>query len=104
MPWVWSGAATLGAPVWCARVPGELTPTQAVYTIVLMPLGLALLLVGAVGAGGCPWWCAAWFAHPLAAGGRKRGPVRAGCSPVWPWWHWCACWKCCGGGGGWWWW
>lgn len=30
-------------------------PAQAVYTTVLMPLGLALLLVGGGGAGVCPW-------------------------------------------------
>lgn len=40
------------------------TPSQAVYTIVLMPLGLALLLVGGGGAGGCPWWCTAWPGWP----------------------------------------
>ena len=39
--------------MWCARVPGGSgTPTQAVYTIVLMPLGLALLLGGGGGGGG----------------------------------------------------
>lgn len=48
---------------------GAGTPTQAVYTIVLMPLGLALLLVGGGGAGGCPWWCTAWPAWPAGSGG-----------------------------------
>lgn len=50
--------------VWCAVVQGVWDPTRAVYTIVLMPLGLALLLVGGGGAGGCPWWCAAWPEWP----------------------------------------
>lgn len=63
MPWVWSGAAALGrASVWCAQGSG--TPARAVYTIVLMPLGLTLLLVGGGGAGGCPWWCATWPTWP----------------------------------------
>lgn len=58
VPWVWPEAGHPGrASVWCAvscsRESG--TPAQAVYTIVLMPLGLALLLVGGGGAGGCPW-------------------------------------------------
>lgn len=63
------------APVWCAVVSGRLGPGLAIYTIVLMPLDLALLLVGGGGAGGCPWWCAAWAAWPVWAVG----------SGGWPW-------------------
>lgn len=54
---------------------GGQAPCPAVYTIVLMPVGLALLLVGGGGPGGCPWWCAAWAAWPVWAAG----------SGGWPW-------------------
>lgn len=69
VPWVWSEASCPRAwlCVVCRCSGAVWDPAQAVYTIVLMPLGLALLLVGGGGAGGCPWWCAAW---PW---------------PVWPW-------------------
>lgn len=60
--WAWTlaGARNPGRPRVVCRGSGVGDPAQAAYTIVLMPLGLALLLVGGGGAGGCPWWCAAW--------------------------------------------
>lgn len=54
----------------CAvRLSREAGACQAGYTIVLMPLGLVLLLVGGGGAGGWPWWCTVcptWAGWPWA--------------------------------------
>ena len=78
VPWVWSEA---GRPrawlcVVCRCSGAVWDPAQAVYTIVLMPLGLALLLVGGGGAGGCPWWCR--HGSRAVVGGGARGPRRVG--------------------------
>lgn len=66
MPWVWSEAGSPRVPLCSVHLlrGGQGPPAQAVYTIVLMPLGLALLLVGGGGARGCPWWCAVWPVWP----------------------------------------
>lgn len=71
VPWVWSEACSpWTCPcVVCGCLGESGSPAQAVYTIVLMPLGLALLLVGGGGAGGCPWWCPVCPAWAEGSGG-----------------------------------